>query len=170
MKIKKDLPQFNQEIALLILSAKQAAELYLATDGEIERIDMIKIPRPRFSDKEEFFMTRKGGRMIKAGAGSYEHQPLKNELEKEMLHHLANQIKETLKTKKITSIYIFSSPYTINAVKDILSKEAKKLLRFTKSGNYIDHHPFEILEIIKKEKPGAPVLESEEARKILNKF
>ena len=47
MKIPKTLPQFSDEVALLIVTGKQSATMYVVAKGEAVTADVFEIPRVR---------------------------------------------------------------------------------------------------------------------------
>ncbi|EKD43847.1 MAG: hypothetical protein ACD_72C00097G0001, partial [uncultured bacterium] len=54
MKIPAQLPQFVKEQAFLLVSGTQAADFYLATEGEIVKVGQVKLPKVHYSDRETF--------------------------------------------------------------------------------------------------------------------
>ena len=61
MKISRNLPQFNLEKVLIIVTGKQEGEFYSAFQGSIEKVDSFRFQKPVNSDNE-IFLSKQGTR------------------------------------------------------------------------------------------------------------
>ncbi|OGZ27695.1 MAG: hypothetical protein A2365_03560 [Candidatus Nealsonbacteria bacterium RIFOXYB1_FULL_40_15] len=164
MKISRDLTQFKNFKALFIVTGRQEADIYVAENGKIDKIEEIEIPNSKYSDKEGFFKTRTGGRVIRSG--SVLEFP-KEKIMKDFLRELKTAMKDIRQRHKFDSVYLFSPEFFHNQVFEALPKDFQKKTKETVFGDYCHSHPFEILKKIKKDAP--EVILKEEAAKILKK-
>lgn len=172
MYIEKNLPQFQDQKTLLVVSGRQEALLYLAEGGEIWEEDKIYVEDPGYTDREGFFKSRsKTGGVMKAG--SVYKEKISYHLAKEFLNQLQEKVKSIFYSRHPKKIYIFCPDYI---KKEMLKKIPKSIRQYThivKTGNYIDYHPFDLLRNIqeeekkKKNKLATPM--KEKALKILKR-
>ncbi len=167
MKISRELPQFDTERAIFVVTGKQEAKFYLVNKGKIKEIDSFKIEKPRYSDREGWFKRRVRGFVMGSGAPL---EPKKQKIIKDFLKKLEKNLKGTLSKNEVDSIYIFSPHYLLSRVKKTLPSSAKKKLEMTIDGEYYFQHPFELLEKISLKKEEKKKPKTEEAKKLLNKF
>ncbi|MDZ7726065.1 MAG: hypothetical protein U5L75_00600 [Candidatus Campbellbacteria bacterium] len=169
MKIKSTLPQFENKNALLIVTEKETAKLYVASDGEVGEVEAIEIdPKELEGDTRERIQHRSVGGAIVRGRSSEEEE------EKEVNHFL-NKLEEKLKgvVKKfdISEVYVFSPSYVNNEVVRRIPKKQRESIEENFRGNYSHKHALKLIEMIKQsleEKFVKP--RSEEAQRIYNKF
>jgi len=166
MKISEKLPQFSKK-SLIIVTGGQAGKIYLAYNGEIEKLNEFKIDNPKYSDREGFFVRSGQGKTFGSGAVREEN---KHKITGEFLKQLKLSIEEIVSKNKIEDFYLLSPDYIKNELYEILSSEIQsKIVLFTE-GNFHDSHPFDFLEKIKKEIDEKKTkIISEEVIKILKK-
>lgn len=172
MRIKEELPQFQDQRTLIVVSGRREAILYLVNNGEIWKKEKIEVEDPEYSDKEGFFKSssRTGGTMK---AGSVYKEKITYNLTREYLDKLEEKIKNFLYKEKIKNVFLFCPDYMKKEILKKTPKEFKDIIHFTKMGNYINSHPFELLEGIqedqerKKSKVVTPI--KAKAQKILKK-
>lgn len=172
MRIEKKLPQFQDQKALLIVSGRQEAILYLAKNGKIRKKEKIEAEDPGYTDKEGFFKSssRTTGTMK---AGSVYKERITYHVTREYLNQLEEKIKSIFYKEKVKSVYLFCPDYMKKEVLKKIPKKLRNLIHVTKIGNYINSHPFGLLESIKddqqqeKNKVVTPI--KEKAQKILKK-
>lgn len=152
MQIELHLPQFNNKKALIITTGEYDAKFYLASNGFINELDLIYIPKPQYTDREEFF--EKKNDMGVYGSGSV-NEPQKLYLRKKFLLELKKELDKIIaENHEVDSLYLFSPRYMEYSIEKELSKNLKKMLIFEEFGNYFSAHPFKLLNIIKKKKEG----------------
>jgi hypothetical protein len=168
MKISKKLLQFTDEKAILAVTGKQEAIFYRAHNGEIEKINEIKIESPKYSDKEGFFKTRmKGAGVIRAGSVL---KPKKWKVINEFNRKFLSELKKIFKIEKnIISLYLFSPPYAHKIIENEIPPTIRKHLKILIKGDYCHKLPFEILEKIKEERVALRPVLKKEAAKIIKK-
>lgn len=142
MNISRDLPQFADEKALLIVTGKQEAEIYAVGDGVIEKIASFKLEKPVFSDHEGAYKIRARGGVVRSG--SYE-EVRKEKLLEDFIKELKKILKEALVNRSPDRVYLFTPAYMVNRVRDALPANVQKILKRTIRGNFYERHPFEII-------------------------
>lgn len=159
MKISRNLPQFEGEKALIIVSGKQEARFFLAKDGIIEELESFQFEKPKYSDREGFFISRGKSGVYRSGA-VYEFK--KQRLVKELGNRLENGFADIIKYNKVDSIYLLSPEYLENYVKKAVPPDYKKKIKFLLKGDYSHFHPFDILNKIasQKKEPTLPLKET----------
>lgn len=168
MKIRKELPQFTKENALLVATGEQSAKLYVAKNGVVEEIEPHTIFDPRYTDREGFFAEKMDAEF---SSGSV-YEPKKLYIRTRFLHWLRYEINYFNRKNKFTSIYLFSPRFMAKEIYAVLPNEVCDMIRFNIRGNLVEEHPFTLLEDIKKEIEkifGQKVPRKKEARKLLKK-
>lgn len=161
MQISKELPQFSKR-SLIVVAGSRSAEILRAYKGEVDSIDSLKMDLPTYPDKEGFFIGAKGsGSVLKDN---------KRDFLMKFSKKLATRIEKTFQENSSEAIYLFAPEYMKEIVIKKLSSEVKKRIVFTIEGNFVESHPFDLLEMIIKELDDKrPVMASEEAVKLLKK-
>lgn len=140
MKIPKALPQFEDKVAFIVVAGKQNAVFYKVSDGEIDRLDAFKIPRPRYSDHEGEFKTR-------GGVGS--SGSIKELRDQDIIRDFLREFKRRIKAiPEFSSMYIFAPDQTKNKIKSALPAQWREKLSGLIVGNFYYRHPLHILEKI----------------------
>jgi hypothetical protein len=172
MQIEKKLPQFTDQKSLIVVTGRQEAIMYIALNGEIEEKEKLEVKNPGYSDREGFFMSS-GGTVGTYKAGSVYKENITQNLTQQFLAQLQEKLKILAKKEKTKKIYLFCPDYMRKEIINKLPKSLKRDLYTVRSGNYINAHPFALLEAIKEEKEEekknavAPI--KEKAMKILKK-
>lgn len=141
MKIPSKLPQFEKEKVLIIVTGFQTADLYLAADGEMNKIGSISIPRRKYSDKEGF-STQKSG-----VSGSAREYP-KEAVLQEFLNLLKTELKIISKKERLSSVCLFSPDYAMNEIKSVFPTALKNKIKFSIKGNFSHYTQTQLLEKI----------------------
>jgi hypothetical protein len=159
MKISRDLPQFDGEKTLIVVAGKQEARFFLAKDGVIEESQSFQFEKPKYSDREGFFMSRGKSGVYRSGA-VYEFK--KQRLVKELGSRLKEGFADIAKYNKIDKIYLLSPEHLENDVKKAIPPDYRKKIKFLLKGDYSHFHPFDILDKIasQKKEPAAPLKET----------
>lgn len=149
MKISRELPQFEGEKAMVLVTGLQDAKIYVAADGEIEEVESFKTEKIRYSDREGHFETRKGGKVL--GSGSvYENK------DEENVRNFTKELEAKLvrfRNESITKVFLFSPGYVISAIRRALPLSLIAKTEGVVKGNHLDAHPFDILRMINEMKP-----------------
>ncbi|MFH0853258.1 MAG: hypothetical protein V1853_02530 [bacterium] len=140
LRIAQELPQFKDEPALLIVTGKQALQIYQAVNGEIKSILSYEMKMPNYSDLESFVSHSAGG--IKRAKDSIVVQ--------NFLKQLNGSVRDILSRTKISCTYLYSPNYMMNKVTAALPKSVRKTIKTTFSGNYKNFHPFHLLRMVQR--------------------
>lgn len=168
MKIRKELPQFMKENALLLAVGRQSAKLYAAKDGNIEEIEPHIIFNPRYTDREGFFADKSNAEFM---SGSV-YEPKKLYVRNKFLHWLCDEINYFDRKSKFTSIYLFSPDFMVKDVYAVLPDDICDRIRLNVQGNLVKERPFILLQKIKKEIDkivGQKVPRKTDARKLMER-
>lgn len=144
MRIPSKFPQFEKETVLILVTGFQTADLYLAADGEMNKIKSLRVPRRRYSDKEGFFRGT-------VSSGSAREYPKQAVLE-EFLKLLEAELKTISKKEKISSIFLFSPDYAMNEIKSVFPSALKNKIKFSIKGNYSHYSQLELLEKVDRKR------------------
>jgi hypothetical protein len=165
MKISKELPQFEGEKALVLVTGMEDAKIFVAENGKIEEVDSFKVEKPIYSDREGHFETRKGGKVI--GSGSVYEQK-----DEETVKHFTKELEAKLarfKNESITKVFLFSPGYVVSMIRRALPLSLIAKTEGVIKGNYLNSHPFDLLGMIRGMKPLPTAPMKAEAEKILTK-
>lgn len=144
MRIPNQLPQFKREKALILVTGKQDAIFYSAYNGELDRLDAFKIPRPKYSDNEGHYKVRGKGTTLSTGAT----RELRDEdIIKDFVHELKARIKKM--NESFSKFYLFVPSQNKNVIKKALPKMWLEKLDAEVPGNFYYRSPLELLEKIK---------------------
>jgi hypothetical protein len=147
MKIKKELPQFEEERVLVIAAGRQTAEIYLAASGVITRAASLRIPAPRYSDREGFFITSGRGQTYRSGS-VYE---VKKEKVGEEFHRILRQeLAKIARNSPVDGVYLFVPGYVKNEIRRALPLPLKDKVRAVFEGNHVKKHPSDLLGYLRK--------------------
>ncbi len=142
MKISRELPQFREKGAILVVTGKQEARFYRAAAGVIDTVAAFEIEKPKYSDREGFFETRGHGGVMRSGA-VYEEK--KEKMLQDFIREFRKTMKAVLAAHAADEIILLTPAYLVNRVKDALPLRVQKRIRRTLRGNYYHMHPFDIL-------------------------
>lgn len=168
MKIAKILPQFKRENALLVVTGRQAAEVYYAHDKTIAKVDSFVVTSPKYTDKRRGCVKNETGEIVCPG---YVDDFKRQKIEQKFLDTLKNRLKNTAHRFQIKSIYLFSPVYMVTIITKALSPFGDRI-KSVVGGNYTKCHQFILLSILNKRlgttRKEAPC--KKDARKILEQF
>jgi len=143
MKIAQQFPQFKKERALLILTGTQEAEFYLAGDGLMEKVEMFRIPRIRYSGNEGLAV-----RPGKTGVTGGSSKSTKEQYQQEFAAKFKTAIKQVAARTMPTQITIISP--IMGEIEQMLPIASKKSVTMRLKKNLCERHPEEILGHIQK--------------------
>ena len=144
MNIRRDLPQFNERRALIVVTGRFAAELYVAHRGVIGRFDGFQLVWPRYQDNEGFFEQR--GKDMTRISGSV-RETKERERVKRFIRELRVRVWRAVVFEKPDVVFLFTPK--IQEVKDGLQERIRRLIVAEVRGDYIRKHPFDVLTKIK---------------------
>src|SRR3989344_6554354 len=107
--IPGELRQFTDEVALLVIAAKQEARVFHASNGELELIEEFRISTPHFSDNEA--MPQERGKQENLA----EHK-----IHAEYLDRFATLFRSLAPELKPTNIYVFAPAHTADELMSLL--------------------------------------------------
>lgn len=146
MKIPQQLPQFEDQQVLLIVVGSQSGILYSAADGEIDSIQTIQQPTPRYTDREGFFASMRKG----FGRSGSVYEDDKVQQTRKFFKKVANEVHVLLQKQTITQIYIFEPPHTKGYLTTALRELSSVKVDLVKYGNYIHTPPLSLIEFIQQ--------------------
>ncbi len=134
MKISENLLQFSNGEALLVVSGDFEVDFYLASNGEINKIDGFLVER-RNQDIPVGFVAAESGN-IKT-LKKFRHSEFIEEFKKHLAGLLAKQL--------VKEIFLFAPAEVKNELEKALPTKLRKNLRVYE-GNFHKEHPFKLLE------------------------
>lgn len=147
MKIPREFKQFEDEKALLAVTAHQTASFYFASNGEIEEIKDMKIENPTYSDKEGFFI--KSGHGDRYASGSV-YESKDNKVRIDFLNQLESSLKEVVKNRNINKLYLFTPQHLAEETEKNLPYGVRELRVATLTGNFLNFNELDLLKKIKE--------------------
>lgn len=146
MKISNKYPQFEENKSILIVTGKTKAVFYVAYNGLIEKVSSFEVEEEYI--KNESFFVRSGKGKIYGTSSILEKD--KNKLIDSFLKEFKSEFSKSVKGVNISDVYIYSPSHIEKRVQEVLPKTySKKVVKVFK-GNYVNKHPFDLLEKIKK--------------------
>ena len=146
MKITKNLPQFDNEKVLLIVTGRQEAEFYYAGSGIVEKISEFKVKKPTYSDHE--------GRVIRQGRGQlFGSGTASKDTKEKILQDFKRAFKKSLQTVLEGApdvIYVYTPAPLASELPALFPKKTALRIKKIIRGNFYGRHPFEILKKITK--------------------
>lgn len=138
------MPQFEQERALIVVSAKERGLVYVAHQGEITELAHVEEHPPSYSDDEGFFFSgnpaHPSGGYPKEANNEHDFKQYINAIEAELSKAIAHQ--------KPDVIYIFEPAHLAGKVKEHIKNPNHIPVHLVKTGNHLDAHPHVIIEFI----------------------
>ncbi len=134
MKISENLPQFDNGESLLIASGDFEADFYLASKGEINKVDSFLVERRNAEIPVGFVAAESGN--IKT-LKKFRHSEFVEEFKKHLSALLAKQ--------PVKEIFLFAPSEMKNELEKALPANLRKNLRVYE-GNFHKEHPFKLLE------------------------
>ncbi len=141
MKIPKQLPQFEGQTALCLVAADQAADFFIAKDGELNKVATIVIEKPEYSDRESVSQ--------RVGLG-YESGDKGDKNKKLLRQDLVKQVKEELRKIATPSVVFLFAPN--DAKRDLeaaLPRAFAAKLKKVIGGNFHKEQPLKWFEHVK---------------------
>ena len=169
MKIPQQLPHFNRRTVLFIVTGKQEAVFYKASDGLIERVHAFKISEPEQSDRESEFKTRGRGQTFRSGS-AWERR--NNDVIRDFISKFRHDMSEYVHPEYFHRAYLFVPPQVKAKVWESIPQALGKRISVTIDGNYINKSPLELVKMVARFEVGSDrrvIPTKPEAQKILNR-
>lgn len=141
MKIPSKFPQFEDERVLVVATGAQDADIYIASNGTMDKVVSFRIPRRKYSDEEGFSVQKSG---VSGSAREYPKEAAIHNF----LSRLENELKKISKKEKITQICLFSPDYMTKMVKSVFPTVLRNKVKISIAGNFSQHRPLELLQKI----------------------
>lgn len=143
MRISENLPQFEDKKTLIIVSSTQAADLYEAYNGEIEKMDEVRTERIDPDKPEGHFERKRAGQTLGGGG-------VVDDRDKRLKDRFHQDLQEALGEigTDFDTVILLSSPQDKASTKEQFSAQLAKLLTIEIDGNFVGQHPNEILKRI----------------------
>lgn len=145
MKIPKDLPQFDGQQVVFVVTGKQVAVFYAAHDGNLEEYATVTIEKPQ---RKETYLEVHGGRVFRSGAAS---ERMVEKMKKEFIVVLHQKLAAVRTELKPTRVYLFAPAYMVQIVEQAFPVQTRKKILTVYEGNYTRFHPKQLLEKIEKD-------------------
>ncbi|MFA5770729.1 MAG: hypothetical protein WC894_04525 [Patescibacteria group bacterium] len=146
MIISSKLPQFIDEVALLLVASTQEVDFYLASNAEINNVFHFKLEKTKYSDRED--LVKRGTMVFESGA---KFEKLRKLERVNFIREFKNDVKEFLSGQKVDKVYLFAPKELLKDLKKSLPAAMLKKLKGGYEGNFQKEKPFDILKkIIKK--------------------
>ncbi|MDP3953918.1 MAG: host attachment protein [bacterium] len=148
MQIPQQLPQFEDEKTLLIVSGNQSGLFYIAQNGMIEKINEMSIETPKYSDKEGFSSNRSTNMGVISSGSSTETD--KHVVWNKFIKEASEYISELHKKSEFEKIWLYCAPEIINDFRKGLPGPVASLVEKEFRGTYLKLSPVELLELSQK--------------------
>jgi hypothetical protein len=145
IQIPRELPQFKNEAALLIVTGSQEAEFFMAKNGELSPLEHFRIKKPVFTDKEGLFQRSGLGRVF-GRSGS--EKDVKGEIKQKFFSELAHVLKRLGKDERPDIVYLFTPDYLHKEVEREVEAGLGQPSNKAFMGNYLKHPPLALVEMI----------------------
>ena len=145
MQISETLPQFLDEKALIVVTAKEHGVIYRAHQGFIETVEKVEEPPLGFSDREGFFFKTGFGK----GFGST--APVEEDDEHDLKRYIktiADELNAVIKHEEPRLLYLFEPEHLKGRLEAELQDFPHLLVHKVRYGNHVDDHPKQLLEHI----------------------
>jgi hypothetical protein len=162
MKISKSLPQFEKEPSLFLVTGKQDAAFYKAYDGMIEHIASIKVPTPRYSDREGLYRQKGRGEMVTSGGFERRDDIVIRDFIHELKFHL-----KAMHGNDYAKMYVFTPSNVKNTILRAMPSYLRRKTAAVIEGNYYKSSPIDLLHKIAPIAAASQQYINEEARHIL---
>lgn len=144
MKITNKLEQFSEKKVLFLVTGKQDARAYIATNGVIDRVISFRVQKPAYTDNEGRFGNRSRGRSNIIQTGNV-LRPVDRSIRLNFRHELNEKIKELIREQDIDEIIFFGPKHYQDETISLLPKRTQSKITAVISGNYFEKHPFELI-------------------------
>lgn len=145
MQIPDKLPQFKEQKALIVVSAKESGVLYIAENGEVTKLTDIEEHPPTRSDNEGFFF--RSGDGLGYGSGA----PLERDDEYNLTQYvnaITKELNEVIKTEAPDVIYVFEPEHFKGYLDEKIDNPQHIPIEHVAYGNYTNHDPLTLIEAI----------------------
>lgn len=149
MQISNKLPQFERFPALFVTSGDYEAHFYIASKGELERKETLKMaPRENAKEKQGFVGHKSGMKSLSAVSHRERYQ---QDLKMKFFHKVHAIIHGILAEYHLEEIYMFAPKHVINGIISGLDKAEQKKVRMRFYKEYTKNNPIDLIESFQKE-------------------
>lgn len=134
MRISQNLPQFKHQSTLILVIGREEARLFLALDGNLTELEHRRIRHHRYSDKE---------------GATLEQSRMEKEITDEFYREIKLRLTDLIRQHKPKTMLLFAPEEMRRRLKSMVSALSPNLELGTFIGNYVQAHPFKLLEEIK---------------------
>lgn len=145
MQIPQTLPQFNEQTALIVVSAKEEGALFRAQNGEVTEVADIEEHRPTRSDNEGFFFRSGAGETY--GSGAPRERDDEYNLTK-YVNAITSELNEVIKAEAPDVIYVFEPEHYKGYLQEKIENPTHIPIEHVAYGNYTNHQPLALIEAI----------------------
>ncbi len=138
MNIPKQFHQFTDEVALIVVAAKQEGRVYHAGNGILTDVDSFRIPTPHFSDNEEA-PDRRGN----------QENTTEKKIHQEYMGHFKKLFHTLAGGEKPSHLYLFSPMHVAQELEDLTRTVFGALPTTVVVGIFTKQDPIELLEVLK---------------------
>lgn len=170
MKVPYTFTTLQKTNALLLVAGAQTAVLYRLRDGEIHERETVRISKPEYTDREGRFEHREGSGTLHGSGSVYESKDyyIEQKFFKE-LHKRISSVKQSY-----DSVYVFAPLRMLERLVKTLPVPVAGKIKRKFSGNFIKHHPLDLLKKIRSIRRFTAKTEARmrvygEAKEILNR-
>lgn len=146
MKISQNLPQFQHHKTLLVAAGTRYAKLFLAENGELGQVGEVRVSQHEFTDHESKY--QQTGRGMTAIMGA-RNDHLRQDTQKKFGKELIKKVTAIGRGNQITKIIFFIAAEVKKQVIEGLSQEQRQLIAQILVGNFVQQHPFQLLQKLK---------------------
>ncbi len=141
MKIPQKYPQFNDELALIVVSAKEQGVLYVVKNGNIDNLVKVEEHNEVPSDNEGFFFRSGYGKHFGSGnpEESNDDESLRN-----FVKSIVSEVNSAIEDLKPHVIYLFQPSHYKGYLKEHI-KSSNTPIHLVKFGNFVHQTPLEII-------------------------
>ena len=143
MQISKDLHQFLDTEALIIVAAQEEGIIYRIKNGEINKIELLEQHLEPLSDNEGFFF----GGVGKSGGAPKERND-EAEYLKQLRRRIAHELDHLIKTEDARVLYVFEPEHLKSRIIDELQTHNNLSVHTVRYGNYVQATPLELVTFI----------------------
>lgn len=165
MIVPQKLSHLKDQTLLLLVSGKQSIDVYRLADNTLELIHSLEAEVTSYSDNEGHFKVRSQGKVMRSGA-------VKENRKEELLSKFIAEIKKEMKGIKPSGydgVYLFCPSRLKNSIVDAFPALLVKRITAVIEGNYHLKDPVVFLSKIPKKKKNSGLLQTLEAKKILDR-
>lgn len=167
MKVKNDLSDAIINNSILVAMGSHHGIVYRFADGELIRLDEIRVDTPVYSDNEGMF--RGGGGAGDSRFGSV-LEPKKEKAQHEFSRKMADRVREAVGESHAAGIYLFAPREMKSFIEHDWTKQMKDAVVARFDGNHVAEPAVRLLETIASHAQRPHRQPTGDARRMLERF